>query len=179
MRNPWRACKADLHFSADQLQLPDDPDFVPDFAFLPDPGNLDIELNEETQQLSQSPDGSRRSITNGSQQSIGGLVIPTSNNSFVGGPVGGMDLFSVRGDSGPGTTRVPAQLLDDDDLGLDMGFDEDLPGGADGSFPQRQPRGPGIRADGTDPISEARKLTSEPPDQPMVSASCWRRCSVT
>ncbi|PPJ54262.1 hypothetical protein CBER1_05167 [Cercospora berteroae] len=152
---------------ADQLQLPDDPDFVPDFAFMPDPDNLDIEFNEETQQLSQSPGGSRRSITNGSQQSIGGLVIPSSNNSFVGGPVGGTDLFSVRGDSGPGTTRVPAQLLDDDDLGLDMGFDEYLPGGADGSVPQRQPRGSVIRADPTDPISEARKLTSEPPDQPM------------
>ncbi|KAM3415757.1 hypothetical protein BST61_g9268 [Cercospora zeina] len=153
---------------ADQLQLPDDPDFVPDFAFMPDPGNLEIDLNEETQQFSQSPRG-RGSVTTGSQHSIGGLMIPTSNNSFAGGPVGGLDFFSVQGDSAPGSTRVPAQLLDEDDLGLDMGFESELPGGADADAPpQRQARGAGTKADRTEAIGEARRLTSEPPDQPML-----------
>lgn len=132
---------------------------------MPDLDMLNNNLLEETQQFSQSPGGSR-SLTNASQQSIGGLMIPTSNNSFAGGAVGGLDLFSVRGDSGPGTARVPARQLDDMDLELDLG----MPDASSG--PVRQPRGPAARADRTDPVSEGDvHMSDEQPDQPMVSRS--------
>ena len=130
---------------------------------MPDLDMLNNNLLEDTQQFSQSPGGGR-SLTIASQQSIGGLMIPTSNNSFGGGPVGGLDLFGVRGDSGPGIARVPARLLDDDDLGLDLG----MPIASSGPGPVRQPRGPLARADRTDPVSEGEARMDGQPDQPMV-----------
>lgn len=137
---------------------------------MPDPHMLIANLNEDTQVFSQSPAGDR-SLTNASQQSIGGLMIPTSNNSFVGGPVGGFDLFSVHGDSGPGTTKVPAQLLDEDDLGLDLGLDMDMPDVESSVNPSiRQPRGPTGIVDRTESVNAGDRFASEQPGQPMVKA---------
>lgn len=142
--------------------LQDDPNFAPDLDFVEaDLEMLNNNLMAETQQFSQSPNGSR-SLTNASQQSIGGLMIPTSNNSFGGGPVGGLDLFGVRGDSGHGTAKSPARLLDDDDLGLDLGMP------VMSSGPVRQPRGPATGADRTDLARDAERIQSEHADQPMV-----------
>lgn len=94
----------------------------------------------------------------GSQQSVGGLLIPPSTSSLLGGPVGGAGGFSIRGDSGAGTRigsgyfqqNEPEGLLDDD-LGLTVD--------ADGNVhmedrPIRQPRGPSTRVDRTDAGSE-------------------------
>lgn len=157
--------QTDFILSADELILQDDPGFAPDLDFMPDLEMLNNNLLEETQQFSQSPGGSR-SLTNASQQSIGGLMIPISNNSFAGGPDDSLDLFSIRSDSGPGTARVPARLLDNDDLGLDLG----MPVASSVPGPIRQPRGPATRTDRTDLVSEGVRM-SEQPDQPMVRRS--------
>ncbi|USW48449.1 Putative rad21/Rec8-like protein [Septoria linicola] len=153
---------------ADQLELQDDPNFTLDFDLMPDPDMLIANLNEDTQVFSQSPAGDR-SLTNASQQSIGGLMIPTSNNSFVGGPVSGFDLFSVRGDSGPGTGKVPAQLLDEDDLGLDLGLDMDMPDVESSVNPStRRSRGPIGTVDWTESVNAGDRFASEQPGQPML-----------
>lgn len=147
----------------DQIILQDDPNFLPDLDMMPvDLDNINFTYMEDTQQTSLSSHGSAvsRTIT-GSQQSIGGLVIPPSNSSFAGGPVRGADLFSVRGDSGPGTAvkTAPRDLVDDD-LGLDYG--QDIDSGSGGGY-VRQPRG------GSEPTADAVRDESGQPGQPMVS----------
>lgn len=77
--------------------------------------NLNMGLNHDTQ-ATLSPHSSQYTA---SQHSIGGLMIPPSQSSFTGGPVGGLDLLSVRGDYGTGTRRRTNMVLDDDDLGIE------------------------------------------------------------
>lgn len=74
--------------------------------------NLDSAILHEESQSTLSPHNSQ--MTNGSQQSIGGLMLPPSASSFPGGPVGGSDLFGLRGNSESGTKLQPAIMLEDD-----------------------------------------------------------------
>ena len=53
----------------------------------------------------------------GTPEDVGGLIIPPSASSFLGGPVGGAGRISVRGDSGAGSRAGRPGFLDDD-LGL-------------------------------------------------------------
>ncbi|KAF7193006.1 Meiotic recombination protein rec8 [Pseudocercospora fuligena] len=109
----------------EQLVLQDDPDFLPGLDLMPrdlDDLNLHIDFNDT--QMSITPGSLQSHLHDGSQQSIGGLDLPPSHSSSLGGAVAGRDTFSIRGDSGPGTgLRSAPRLLDDDDLGLDLGVE--------------------------------------------------------
>jgi hypothetical protein len=98
--------------------LEEDPNFMPGMDLLDlDQLNLDnVELDDGVQSLL-SPHGSQ--TTSRSQQSISGLMLPPSQSSFAGGPVGGFGSFGMLGDSGRGSNHrstQPAQLLDDEPL---------------------------------------------------------------
>lgn len=105
-------------YRADVLQ--DDPAFMPGLDLM----NMDLDdlnfgqLNidsttlHEDLQSSLSPQSSQ--MTNASQHSIGGLMLPPSASSFAGGPVGGSDLFGLRANSESGTNVQPARMLEDD-----------------------------------------------------------------
>jgi hypothetical protein len=60
------------------------------------------------------------------QNSIGGLLIPASASSMT--PTrGGLDLFGIGRDSSAfASSQKPVRLLDDEDLELDLGFDDHL-----------------------------------------------------
>ncbi|KAK5115079.1 hypothetical protein LTR62_001776 [Meristemomyces frigidus] len=103
---------------ADQLVLPDDPNFLLDLNLLPldlDQGNLGLSAAaNESQQYTLSPHSSQ--LSNHSRHMLPAIDIPGPSSSFQGGPVGGIGgSFSIRGDSGAGR-RAPAML--DDDLGF-------------------------------------------------------------
>jgi hypothetical protein len=87
---------------------------------------LDLTVNEKSQYSSLSPHDSQ--LTNGgiaSHHEIGGLIIPQSASSFIGGPVGGFDDISVRGDSGAGRPRAGRTTLNED-IGLEIDDDGNL-----------------------------------------------------
>ncbi|CAK4034916.1 unnamed protein product [Lecanosticta acicola] len=128
---------------SDQLMLQDDPNFLPGLDFMPlDLDNLNHVSSgalEETQETL-SPHSSR---THSSQHSFGGLDLPASQSSLIGGPVGGLDLLSARDGSARGGKSGPAQLLDDD-LGLTIDDDGNI---HMDDHPVRQPRAPSDRVD--------------------------------
>ena len=111
--------------SADQLLLPDDPNFLPDFDLVPiDLEQLDMNFDpssvqeaEESQRSTLSPHNPQ--LVFGSQDSLPMLNIPGRSSSLFGGPVGGGGSFGIRGDSGAGTgMRHRDELFLDDDLGI-------------------------------------------------------------
>ncbi|KAK1821743.1 R8 protein [Friedmanniomyces endolithicus] len=110
---------------ADQLLLPDDPNFLPDFDLVPinleqldmnfDPSS--VHAAEESQRSTLSPHNSQ--LVFGSQDSLPMLNIPGRSSSLFGEPVGGGGSFGIRGDSGAGTgMRHRDELFLDDDLGI-------------------------------------------------------------
>ncbi|KAK5144157.1 R8 protein [Rachicladosporium monterosium] len=110
---------------ADQLLLPDDPNFLPDFDLVPiDLEQLDLNFDsssihaaEESQRSTLSSHNSQ--LVFGSQDSLPMLNIPGRSSSLFGGPVGGGGSFGIRGDSGAGTDlRHRDELFLDDDLGI-------------------------------------------------------------
>ncbi|KAK0890068.1 R8 protein [Friedmanniomyces endolithicus] len=110
---------------ADQLLLPDDPNFLPDFDLVPiDLEQLDMNFDpssvqeaEESQRSTLSPHNPQ--LVFGSQDSLPMLNIPGRSSSLFGGPVGGGGSFGIRGDSGAGTgMRHRDELFLDDDLGI-------------------------------------------------------------
>ncbi|GAB7359986.1 hypothetical protein MBLNU230_g7510t1 [Neophaeotheca triangularis] len=113
---------------ADQIVLQDDPNFLPDFDMPMDLDMLDLDLTTagDSQRTTLSPHGSQMTDM-GSQQSIGGLIIPPSASSFGGGDFRGLSLGA---ESGVGSrlgraTQEPAPLYEDD-LGLAIDDDGDV-----------------------------------------------------
>lgn len=108
--------------------LQDDPNYLPDFDLMPldlDRLDFDMTTTEDSQRSTLSPHNSQQTeIGIGSQHDIGGLIIPQSASSLLGGPVGGIGGFSIRRDSGAGA-RVDIGGLDDD-LGLAIDDDGNL-----------------------------------------------------
>ncbi|KXS96675.1 hypothetical protein AC579_3834 [Pseudocercospora musae] len=110
----------------EHLVLQDDPDFLPGLHLMPrDLEDVNLHIGFNDTQMSVTPGSLQSHLNEGSQQSIGGLKLPSSHSSSRGGSaVGGHDTLSIRGDLGPGTGfRSAPRLLDDDDLGLDLGFE--------------------------------------------------------
>ncbi|EME89385.1 uncharacterized protein MYCFIDRAFT_76725 [Pseudocercospora fijiensis CIRAD86] len=109
----------------EQLVLQDDPNFLPGLDLMPqDLEDLDLRIDLNDTQMSITPGSLRSHRNNGSQQSIGGLNLPPSHSSPIGDAMGGRDIFSLRGHSGPGSgLRSAPKLLEDDDLGLDLGVE--------------------------------------------------------
>ena len=119
--------------SPDQLIIPDDPAFVPDFAL---PG-LDIDLSA----LDISSDSSRRSsiLSFHSQRSslssqpdgdkaVWGLIIPSSDSGGAG-DLGGFILPSDNPSSAQRSARIGGLLEDEDEgFNLDPGFTIDADG---------------------------------------------------
>ncbi|OQN96453.1 hypothetical protein B0A48_17509 [Cryoendolithus antarcticus] len=110
---------------ADQLVLQDDPNFLPELDLLA--LNFDAQMAGmgDSQRSTLSP---RSSQLTAPFADIGGILIPQSDSSFAGGPVGGGRAFSVLGDSGAGSRtgsgapHEPEGLLEDD---LGMVIDEE------------------------------------------------------
>ncbi|KAI4111863.1 MAG: hypothetical protein LQ339_000322 [Xanthoria mediterranea] len=112
----------------DQLVLEDDPAFIPDMV-LPgldfDLANLDISTDAPSRRSSILSTQSHRSSVSsqhGNEESMLGLIIPSSDNGGVGG-LGGFivpssDRASVRPSAAPGDLIREA----DDDFNLDPGF---------------------------------------------------------
>ncbi|SMR42052.1 unnamed protein product [Zymoseptoria tritici ST99CH_1E4] len=131
---------------AKNLVQEDDPNFIPGMDLLDlDQVNFDQMDVEDGAQSLLSPHNSQ--TTNRSQQSIGGLMLPPSQSSFAGGPVGGgFGSFGITGDSGRGSkirSTQPAQLLDDEPMWTvnndgTMSFDDDLGGVQQPQSPARQ-----------------------------------------
>lgn len=156
--------EADKTFSADQLVLQDDPNFLPELDLLQmdldDPTML-TGLDSLLSPATVTPDNSQQ---NAFLPDLGGdLIMPASASSFVGGPVGAGTVYSARGDSGAGTRigsgflqQDEAQGLLEDDLGMQIDadgnfvLDEDIPAG-----PVRQPRAQSGKVDRTDLPSDA------------------------
>lgn len=129
--------------------LQDDPNYLPDFDLMPvdlDRLDWDMTTTDNSQRSTLSPHSSQHTGSAiGSQYEIGGLVIPQSASSLLGGPVGGLGGFSVRGDSGAGGRLDIGGL--DDDLGLAIDDDGNL------LFidePRRQPALPSVRGERID-----------------------------
>jgi hypothetical protein len=98
--------------------MEEDPNFMPgmDLLALDELNYEQLDVDDGAQSLL-SPHGSQ--TTNFSQQSVGGLMLPPSDSSFAGGPVGGFGSFGILGDSGRGSKHrfdQPVQLLDDDPI---------------------------------------------------------------
>jgi hypothetical protein len=110
--------------------LADDPAFLLDLDLVPaDLSNLealnemDQRVNEDTPALSSTRDSTQ--MDQSSQRSFGGLMIPPSASSMT--PAGGGDLFGIGRDSSTyGKAQQPVRLLDDEDLELDLGFDDQI-----------------------------------------------------
>ena len=116
--------------------MPDDPNFLPDLDLMAvdiDRVDLDATTTEDSQRSTLSPGSLRRA---GSlidlPQDVGGLVIPQSASSFIGGPMSGFGGLSARGS---GRHDVDEGVLLDDDLGLMVGED----GALCDELPTRQP----------------------------------------
>lgn len=105
--------------------LQDDPNYLPDFDMLPlgmDLLNMDMAAVGDSQRTALSPFNSQLPASSGSSlQDIGGINIPQSASSLMGGPVRGSGGFSARGGSAAGT-RVEIRGLDED---LGMVIDDD------------------------------------------------------
>lgn len=127
-----------------------DPNFLPDFDLMPinlERMDFDMTTTEDSQRSTLSPHSSQLTgVGIGSQQDIGGIMIPPSASSLIGGPVGGFGSFGVRGDSGAGT-RVDGGGFLDDDIGLTIDGDGNL---VMSDMPVRQPRAPGVRGERAD-----------------------------
>ncbi|KAK3706655.1 R8 protein [Vermiconidia calcicola] len=121
--------ETNVYTSSDQLMLQDDPNFNPDLDLMPmdlDRLDFDMATTDDSHRSTLSPHSSQLTgVGIGSQHDIGGLIIPPSASSFIGGPVGGMAGLSVRGDSGAGARAGQGGFLDDD-LGLEIDFDGNL-----------------------------------------------------
>lgn len=139
--------------------LQDDPNFLPDLDFAPmDIDQLDFDTmdTEISQRSTLSP---RSSQQVGSQidlqQDVGGLIIPQSASSFIGGPVGGFGGgLSIRGSAGRG---MDGGVLLDDDLGLMVGDD----GALLDELPVRQPTATPSRGERTDVSGVSPKARSQ------------------
>jgi hypothetical protein len=127
----------------------DDPTMLTTLASLQSPATV-------------TPDNSQRPDTT-FLPDTGGLMMPPSVSSLLGGPVGAGAAYSVHGDSGAGTRigsgffqQDEPQGLLEDDLGMQIDadgnfvLDEDIPAPA-----VRQPRAPSGRVDRTDIPSDA------------------------
>ncbi|KAK5175133.1 R8 protein [Saxophila tyrrhenica] len=132
---------------SDQLVLQDDPNFLPDFDLVPmdlEQFDLDLTAMEDSQRSTLSPHASQRTHAGiDLQDDFGGLIIPGSVSSLVGGPVGGLrglGSLSVRDPSSAGR-RDGARGFLDDDLGLEIDQDGNLLM-SDG--PVRQVQGPRV-----------------------------------
>lgn len=111
--------------------------------------DLDTTTAESSQRSTLSPHSSHQAgFGRGSQQDIGGLIIPQSASSFVGGPAGGFGGLSSHGSARRGMDEA---VLLDDDLGLTVGDD----GALLDMLPMRQSTALPLRGDGTD-VSGAR-----------------------
>ncbi|KAK4507285.1 hypothetical protein PRZ48_001020 [Zasmidium cellare] len=149
--------------TAAQLNLQDDPNFLPDLDLLPidlDDLNSGFRMDEETQSVL-SPHNSQ--LTFGSQQSIGGLMIP-SNSSGLGQSIDGGDLFGGQGGSSRVARMEPAQPLDDDDLGLVFDMDGNV-GMSDA--PAQEPRATSGRVDRSTPVMSGGLGAALPGDDAM------------
>ena len=148
-RGDYRERRADPRPSADQLMLQDDPNFFPDIDLVPfdlDGMALDISTTGGSQGSALSPHQSQLAGAGiASPDDIGGLIIPSDGSSLIGGPVGGMGGFSMRGDSGAGS-RIERQAFLDDDLGLALDEDGNL---QMTDAPPRQPRVSHVRGEPT------------------------------
>lgn len=108
--------------------LQDDPNFLPDFELMPlDFGDLGLgnAVLDGSQAATLSPYNSQLTGAGiGTPQEIGGLQIPPSASSFVGGPVrGSAGLGDLSARSGSAAARrVDIGGLDDD---LGLAIDED------------------------------------------------------
>lgn len=149
--------------STDQLVLEDDPNFLPELDLL----QMDLDDRSMLTGLDTLLSPATVTPTNSQQDAVlhdlrGGLMMPPSASSLVGGPVGAGTAFSAHGDSGA-RTRIgngffqqdEAPGLLEDDLGMQIDADgnfvlEDMPAG-----PTRQPRTPSGRVDRTDLMSDA------------------------
>lgn len=142
--------------------LHDDPNFFPDLDLMPidlDRLDFDMTTTEGSQRSTLSPHSSQLTgIGIGSQHDIGGLIIPPSASSLIGGPVGGVGDFSVRGDSGAGA-RLDVGSFYDDDLGLAIDDDGNL---RMDDAPPRQPRAPFPRGETTGLGSGSSRVRREP-----------------
>jgi meiotic recombination protein REC8 len=162
-RVPGRS-EADNITSAEQLILEDDPNFLPELDL------LQMDLDDPTMLTTFASLQSPATVTSDNSQrpdaflpDLGGLVMPLSASSLLGGPVGAGAAYFVREDSGAGTRigsgffqQDEPQGLLEDDLGMHIDadgnfvLDEDMP-----APPVRQPRAPSGRADQTDLPSDA------------------------
>lgn len=111
------------------MVLQDDPNFYPDFDLVPldlDRMDLAITTSGGSQGSTLSPHNSQMpGVGIASPEDIGGLIIPGSASSFVGGPVAGIDGYRVQVNVEPGT-RVEREGFLDDDLGLMIDDDGNL-----------------------------------------------------
>ena len=91
--------------------------------------DFDTTAVEGSQRSTLSPHSSQQVgvVATGSQQDIGGLIIPQSASSFMGGLIGGFGAHSAEGSA----RRELEGVLLDDDLGLMVGDNgalfDDLP----------------------------------------------------
>ena len=81
----------------------------------------------------------------GSPEDVGGLIIPPSASSFLGGPVGGVGRIGMRGDSGAGSRTDRPGFLDDD-LGLIIDGEGNM---QMTDVAPRQPGAPSVRGEST------------------------------
>lgn len=156
----------------DQLVLEDDPNFMPELDLMPiDLNDLTLSPGNDDMQSYLSPYGSSQTIA--SEHSIGGLRLPSSNNSFIGGPGGGFDMLSPFEQSGSRPRHERPQLLEDN-LGLMIGPDDDF---VMEDAPFQQPVAPSDHAARTDVgnVADAAKVQSDQhSDQPIVGSSYVR-----
>lgn len=125
--------------------LQDDPNYLPEAEFAAmdlDRMDVDSGVGEGSHRSTLSPGGSQKTASQvGSQQGFGGLMIPQSASSFVGGPAGGFGGLSARGSV---QDEMPDAGLFDDDLGLLVGDDgalfDDMPARQTTAVPSRGAR---------------------------------------
>lgn len=148
--------------------------------------DIDATTAEESQRSILSPRSSQKTASRGgSQQDIGGLIIPQSASSFMGGSVGGLGGLSARGSVRPGMDE--GGLLDDD-LGLMVGDNgalfDDLPVRQSSALPSR-----GGRADmgavsskswrERDPSQQAQEMVRLPTIRCHIASTLTARSSAS
>lgn len=162
--------------STEQLVMQDDPNFLPDVGLAPmEMKRMDFETTtaEDSQRSTLSPHSSQQVASRvGSQQDIGGLAVPQSASSFVGGPAGGFGGLSVHGSAQGGNEDV---MLFDDDLGLIVGDDgalmEDLALRQGTAVPSR-----GARTEVSGVSSKLRRDETVGPQGHEAVCLCLSRC---
>ena len=120
--------------------------------------DVDTTTAAGSQRSTLSPRSSQKTMSQGgSQQDFGGVVIPQSASSFMGGPAGGFGGLSAGGSVQGG---MPDVGLFDDDLGLLVGEDgalfDDMPVRQTTAVPSR-----GTRTDVSGVSSKARREGDE------------------